>query len=134
VRALIALALVACVTVKQPPPQQQQATAQTIVVQWKVEQGDGDRVNVTLVVDGRAVAIGSLASATLDAVGPKTCALRAAHPLRTELVCGDANYYEAALETGGLVVTLVDGAQRNVVKRMAVQGDGLVVQALRLPP
>lgn len=125
-RAMI-LALVACA--KPPQPAAPQSVA--IVVQWKVEAGDGDRVNVTLVVDGTPLVIGALASTTNDAAGPSTCAVRSA-PLRTELVCGDANYYAADLIASELVITFVDGLTKSEVKRVPVTGDALAVKALVL--
>ena len=35
-----------------------------VTVEWKVEQGDGNTVNVSLVVDGKLHAIGALEAAT----------------------------------------------------------------------
>ena len=110
-----------------PPP---------ITVEWKVEQGDGHTVNVSLVVNGTTIAIGPLDAATATEAGtPSTCALRAASPRRTELVCGDANAYSADLVERELVISLVAGgsAQRSEVKRIPVTGDVLAVKMLVLP-
>ena len=113
---------------EQPPP------PPPVVVEWKVEQGQGSQVDVTLIVDGTKVAVGSLEAATLDEPGtPNTCALRAASPLRTELVCGDANSYAAQLRDGELVVSLIAGDAKSVVKRLPVQGEELSVKMLLLP-
>jgi hypothetical protein len=135
VRQLIAaLALCACsggggtsMTSPAEPP------LQPISIEWKVEQGEGDQVNVSLVVDGRSVMIGALDAATeLEAGTPATCALRAASPRRTEIVCGDANAYAADLVDGALVISLV-ADQRSEVKRVPVVGDMLAVKMLVLP-
>jgi len=102
-----------------------------ITVEWKVEQGDGNTVNVSLVVDGHAIAIGALDAQTEQEAGtPATCALRAASPRRTELVCGDANAYAADLVESELVISLVGGSE---VKRVPVSGDRLAVKMLVLP-
>ena len=127
-RAVILFA-VACGPKPPPPPTAPEPVL--TVLQWKVEAGDGDRVNVTLVVDGTAIAIGSLASTTYDAAGPTTCAVRSA-PSRSELVCGDANYYAAEVAAHQLVITLVDGEHKSEVRRIPIAGDALAVKALIL--
>lgn len=135
-RGLIALAL-ACGC--GGPPQQTTAMPEQepvipINVEWKVEQGQGHTVNVALVVDGRTIEIGVLEAATeLEAGTPATCALRAASPRRTELVCGDLNGYSADLVGSELLVTYVAGDQRNEVKRVPVNGEVLAVKLLSLP-
>jgi hypothetical protein len=104
-----------------------------ISVEWKVAQGEGDTVDVALVVDGRPHAIGALHAATEHEAGtPATCALRAASPRRTELVCGDSNAYVAELVDGALVVSLV-ADHRSEVKRVQVNGNLLAVKMLVLP-
>jgi hypothetical protein len=104
-----------------------------ITVEWKVEQGDGNNVNVSLVVDGHAHMIGALDAATEHEAGtPSTCALRAASTRRTEIVCGDRDAYGAELDGAELVVSLI-GQQRSVVKRIQVAGDTLAVKMLVLP-
>jgi hypothetical protein len=114
--------------------QSPQDTAQPITVEWKVEQADGDQVAVALVVDGRSVPIGVLDAATDNEPGtPNTCAMRAASPRRTELVCGDANAYAAELIESDLVITLVRGDARSEVKRVQVHGNVLSVKMLSLP-
>jgi hypothetical protein len=111
-----------------------QDTAQPITVEWKVEQADGDQVSVALVVDGRSVPIGVLDAATESEAGtPNTCAMRAASPRRTELVCGDANAYAAELVETDLVISLVRGDGRSEVKRVPVYGNVLSVKMLSLP-
>jgi hypothetical protein len=107
-----------------PPP---------ISVEWKVEQGEGNNVNVSLVVDGRPHALGALDAATeYEAGTPSTCALRAASTRRTEIVCGDRDAYAAELVDAELVVSLI-GEQRSVVKRIPVASDSLAVKMLVLP-
>jgi hypothetical protein len=111
----------------------EQPQHQPISVEWKVEQGEGNSVNVSLVVDGRSIAIGSLDAATDDEAGtPATCALRAASPRRTEIVCGDANGYVADLVESELIISLVR-EQRTELKRVQVAGDMLAVKMLSLP-
>jgi hypothetical protein len=110
------------------------AEPRAVVVEWKVEQGDGNTVEVSLVVDGNAVAIGALDAATeYEAGTPSTCALRAASARRTEIVCGDANAFIADLVEGELLVTLAAGEQRSEVKRIRVDGEALSVKMLSLP-
>lgn len=121
---------------RQPPPGlaiDEPQEEQHVTIEWKVEQGDGNTVNVSLVVDGRSIAIGALDAATEHEAGtPATCALRAAGPRRTELVCGDANAYVADLVERELVVSLV-GDQRTEVRRIPVDGDVLAIKMLLLP-
>jgi hypothetical protein len=114
-------------------PVYEEAPAQPIRVEWKVEQGAGNTVDVSLVVEGNAIPIGTLDAATEHEAGtPSTCALRAASPRRTEIVCGDANAYVADLVDGALVISLV-GQKRSEVKRVPVAGDTLAVKILVLP-
>jgi len=104
-----------------------------VTIEWKVEQGEGSTVNVSLVVDGRSIAIGALDAATEHEAGtPATCAMRAAGPRHTELVCGDANAYGADLVERELVVSLV-GEKLTEVKRIPVNGDTLAIKMLLLP-
>jgi len=127
---MILFALVAC-GAKPPPPGPSAPEPAISVLQWKVEAAEGERVNVTLVVDGTAFALGSLASTAYDAVGPTTCAVRSA-PTRSELVCGDANYYAADIVGQQLVITHVDGEAKSEVRRVPIAGDTLAVKALVL--
>jgi hypothetical protein len=116
------------------PAMEPHAAPRPIVVEWKVEQGDGNTVNVSLVVDGRANVIGALDAATeYEAGTPATCALRAASARRTEIVCGDESGFVADLVDGELRVTLAAGEQRSEVKRIPVDGDALSVKMLSLP-
>jgi hypothetical protein len=104
-----------------------------IVVEWKVQQGEGSQVDVTFVVDGTPFEIGSLDGMATYEAGPATCALRAASPRRTELVCGAGDAYEASLGEGELVISHLGGEQRRVIKRVPVIGDALAVKMLALP-
>ncbi len=130
---LVVLALLcACGASSPPPPTPQEldpSIGRAIRIDWRAEQADGGRVTVTLVVDGKAETLGLLDAATDDEPGsPSTCAIRAAHPLRTEFLCGDlTRYYRATLERGELVVTFIDGEQHAEVKRIEVVGEGLAV-------
>ena len=104
-----------------------------ISIEWKAEQADGDRVNVLLVIDGKTQQIGLLDAATENEPGtPNTCALRAAHPLRSEFQCGAVNFYAAALHAGELVITINDGSHTIEVKRFPVEGEGLAVRPYAL--
>ena len=129
-RALIALA---CACGARPPPAPQQPAPTAIVIEWKVEAAADDRVDVTLVVDSKPYDLGALATRTEDAAGPATCALAAAHATATELVCGDGNALRAQLGGNELVITLVEAERSHEIKRIPVDGDGLVVRALALP-
>ncbi|NVB77018.1 MAG: hypothetical protein HOV81_01365 [Kofleriaceae bacterium] len=130
---LLILVLVAACGATPPPPTPQEldpSSGRAIRIQWRAEQADGGLVTVSLVVDGKAETLGQLDASTEFELGsPATCALRAAHPLRTEFLCGDlARYYRATLERDELVVTLVvDGEQPTEVKRIPVVGEGLSV-------
>ena len=135
----LAIVVVAVACGPKPPPEPiPPAVGRPISVEWKAEQADGNAVNVTLVVDGKPIAVGTLDSLSEESVGntigPQTCALRAAHPLRTELVCGMGNYYAAELHEGELVISLVaaEGEKPVEVKRMPATGEGFSVSAFRL--
>lgn len=131
-RNLIAF-LVACGASPPPTSVEMPPEARAVAVEWKAEQADDGRVDVTLVVDGKAHAIGLLDAATeMEAGTPATCALRAAHPLRTELQCGLVNYYAAELHAGELVVSINDGERTIEVKRIPLQADALAVKAYAL--
>lgn len=129
---LVILVLVAACGASPPPPTPQEldpSIGRAIRIVWRAEQADGGQVMVTLVVDGKDATLGVLDAATeYEAGTPATCALRAAHPLRTEFLCGDlTRYYRATLENDELVVMLVDGEQQTEVKRIPVVGEGLAV-------
>jgi hypothetical protein len=132
VRWLIVLAC-ACGGAKRNAPEPPNDSPPPISIEWKVEQGDGNNVNVALVVDGTAHALGALDAATEHDPGtPATCALRAASTRRTEIVCGDRDAYAAELVDAELVVSLI-GAERSVVKRIPVASNSLAVKMLVLP-
>lgn len=132
---IVALAIAGCGSHVAPvaPAGEADAPDIPVSVEWKVEQGEGDRVEVSLVVDSTTLAIGPLIASTEHEPGtPATCALRAANPTRTEIVCGDANAYAAELTDGALVVSFI-GEQKAIVKRVPVNGTRLAVKPLRLP-
>jgi hypothetical protein len=129
------IALVACGASPPPEPPPRGATVlPPIRVEWRAEQGEGELVDVTVVVEGKAIALGPLAAGTESERGtPRTCAVRA-HPVRTELACGDmASYYAAELRGDELVLLLVDDAGEHEVQRVSVMGDGLSVKPYALP-
>jgi hypothetical protein len=136
VRRLIAVAVVlgcACGGSSAPSGPRMPEALPPISVEWQVEQGEGNTVNVTLVVAGRPHAIGALDAATeYEAGTPSTCALRAASTRRTEIVCGDHNAFAAELVEAELVISRI-AEQRSEVKRIPVSGDALAVKMLVLP-
>jgi hypothetical protein len=130
--------LVACVAcgASTPPP----APAETVVrpalrIEWRAEQADGDLVAITIVVDGKAISLGTLAAGTETEHGsPRTCAVRAAHPLRTEFTCGEmASYYTAELQGEELVLGILDGNASRELQRVSVYADGLAVKPYAMP-
>ena len=130
----------ACACGAKPPPDHRIMTDQEnplpVTIEWKVEQGDGNLVNVALEVDGRKVEIGALDAATEQEAGtPATCALRAASTTRSEIVCGDTNAFEAELrgEEHVLHVSRIENDKTTDVKRIPVDGETLVVKLLLLP-
>lgn len=130
------LLLIACACgagARPTPPLGSEPPSPPIVVEWKVAQGQGSLVDVTLVVDGTPIAVGSLEAAATYEAGPATCALRAASPRRTELVCGVGDAFEAALEDREIVISHLGGREPSVVKRVPVIGDALAVKMLALP-
>jgi hypothetical protein len=134
--SIVAVALAAC-GAKQPsapPPSPVGDVGPPIALEWKAEQADGGRVDVSLMIDGTAQHVGLLDAQTDTEAGtPATCALRAAYPLRSEFQCGAGNYYAAELHAGELVITLDDGAAHAVeVKRLPVDGDRLAVRPYAL--
>ena len=131
-RYLIAL-VVACGASPPPAPGETPPQARAVAVEWKAEQADGGRVEVSLIVDGKRQAIGLLDAATeMEPGTPATCALRAAHPLRTEFQCGNVNYYAAELHAGELVISINDGERTVEVKRIPLEADALAVKAYAL--
>lgn len=133
---LIALLILIACGASAPPPEQPPASAgRPIHVEWKAAQADREQVIVTIVVDGQAIDLGLLPAATDTEAGtPNTCALRSAHPLRTELTCGDMMaFFAAELTQGELVISFVDGGQWREMRRIPVDGEGLAVAPYRLP-
>lgn len=116
---------------EQPPP----SMGRPISIVWRAAQGDGDLVNVTIVVDRKPIELGVLPAATDTEPGtPRTCALRSAHPLRTEFVCGTLDaFFAAELEAGELVISYVEGHQWKEMQRIPVYGEGLAVAPYQLP-
>jgi hypothetical protein len=119
-----------------PPP----APAETVVrpalrIEWRAEQADDDLVQVTIVVEGKPIALGTLAAGTETEHGsPRTCAVRAAHPLRTEFACGEmATYYIAELQGEELVLGVIEGSAPRELQRVAVYADGLAVKPYAMP-
>lgn len=135
--AWIASTVVACGAPTAPPSPAVPSGLATraIAVEWKVVQGDGDLVNVSIVVDGKTLELGTLPAATeMEPGTPHTCALRVAHSLRTELTCGDlTSMYAAELVDAELVIHHAEGAAQRVVMRVPVSGDALAVAPYRLP-
>ena len=116
-----------------PPPSPPSEMGRPISIEWKAEQAADNRVDISLVIDGTTQEIGLLDAATDSEPGtPATCALRAAHPLRSELQCGMVNYYAAELHAGELVITINDGTHTIEVKRFPVEGDALAVKPYAL--
>lgn len=117
----------------EPAPVHQLAEMVVASLEWKAEQADDNRVEISLVVDGKAQPIGLLEAATENEAGtPATCALRAAHSQRTELQCGAVNYYAAELHAGELVISINDGERTVEVKRIPLEADALAVKPYAL--
>lgn len=111
-----------------PPPSPPSEMGTPIRLEWKAAQADDGHVDVSLLIDGKEQQVGLLDATTETEAGtPATCALRAAHPLRSEFQCGAVNYYAAELHAGELVITINDGEHTIEVKRFPVEGDGLAV-------
>lgn len=131
-RALV-LFIAAC-GAKPPPEPLPPETGRAISIEWKATATDGDDVLVSIVVDGKAYDLGPLPAVDEMQRGPRTCALRSAHPLRTEFVCGElTSYYAAQLERGELVITLVTPEGTREILRGGVVGEGLAVAPYALP-
>jgi hypothetical protein len=133
-RAVILIFVAACGAAPlAPPPSPPSEMGTPIRIEWKAEQADDGRVDVSLVIDGTEQQVGLLDATTESEAGtPATCALRAAHPLRSEFQCGAVNYYAVELHAGELVITLNDGEHTTEVKRFPVEGDGLAVKPYAL--
>lgn len=132
-----AVIIVLCACGPSPPPAEPMpaSVGRPISVEWRATQGDGDIVNVAIVVDGKTTELGVLNAATeLEAGTPNTCALRSAHPLRTEFLCGELSaFFAAELEPGELVISYVEGHQWREMRRIPVFGEGLAVRPYALP-
>jgi hypothetical protein len=128
------LALIAC-GASPPPAQMSASVGRPISIEWKAAQGDGDQVVISIIVDGKTIDLGLLPAATDTEAGtPNTCALRSAHPLRTELTCGDMSaFFAAELEASELVISFVDGHDWREMRRIPVFGEGLAVKPYALP-
>jgi hypothetical protein len=115
-------------------PRMAETVRPAIQLEWKVTQGEGDDVLVSLIVAGKREELGPIPAATeTEAGSPRTCALRSAHPLRTELTCGDlTRFYVAELQGEELVFSFDDGSAKRELRRMSVFGDGLSVAPLQL--
>ncbi|HEY5949581.1 MAG TPA: hypothetical protein VIV40_29000 [Kofleriaceae bacterium] len=118
-----------------PRMQPEQTVSVPIRVEWKVADGGNELVNVSLVVDGTTLDLEALEGTSMHELGgPHTCALRAANPRRTEIMCGQGNGYTAQLEAGVLVIRHIDSAgDITLVRDVPVNGDILSVQMLALP-
>ena len=118
-----------------PPPPIEQAVRPPLAVEWKAAQGDGDTVIVTIVLDRKPIELGPLPAATeMERGTPRTCAIRAAHPLRTEFACGElTSFYAAELAADELILSHVEGDARRELKRFPAYVDGLAVKPYALP-
>lgn len=127
------LLITACGASPPPAPVEQAPELRVASLEWKAEQADDGRVDVSLVVDGKPQPIGLLDAATETEAGtPATCGLRAAHPARTELQCGAVNFYAAELHAGELVISINDGSRTIEVKRIPLEADALAVKPYAL--
>lgn len=127
------IVIIACGASPPPAPVETPPVARAVAIEWKAEQADNGRVDVSLIVEGKRQAIGLLDAATeMEQGTPATCALRAAHPLRTELQCGNGNYYAAELHAGELVISINDGERTVEVKRIPLEADALAVKPYKL--
>jgi hypothetical protein len=123
----------ACGAAPPPTPTEQPPEMHVASLEWKAEQAGDGRVDVSLVVDGKAQPIGLLDAATeMEPGTPATCALRAAHGQRTELQCGEGNFYAAELHAGELVISINDGQRTVEVKRIPLTADALAVKPYAL--
>lgn len=134
IRALVLL-FVACGASGPPPAPAETVVRPALRIEWRAEQADGDQVLVSIVVDGKSIALGALAAGTETENGsPRTCAVRAAHPLRTEFACGDmASFYTAELQGEELVIGLLEGGAPRELHRFEVYADGLAVKPYAMP-
>jgi hypothetical protein len=119
-----------CGAARPPPRFEPVHEERAIAIQWRAAQDDGDRVLVTIVVDGTAIELGTLDAATeLEQGTPRSCALRASHPLRTEFLCGDlTSSFAAELHGEELVIEQVEHGKRHEIRRVPVAGDALAVR------
>jgi hypothetical protein len=130
VLAVLAVANLGCGAAHPPPLFEPMTDERAIAIQWRAAQDDGDRVVVTIVVDGAAHELGTLDAATeLERGTPRSCALRASHPLRTEFLCGDlTSSFAAELHGEELVIAHVEQGKRREIRRVPVAGDALAVR------
>ena len=137
IRIVVVLAVLSACGASPPPrdPPPGSTVRPPIRITWRAEQGEGELVAITIVVEGKAIALGSLPAATETEPGtPRTCAIRAAHPLRTEFSCGNmTSFYSAELSGDELILGSVDDAGRHELSRLSVWGDGLAVTPYALP-
>ena len=133
-RALVAL-LAACGAAGPAPAPAETVVRPALRIEWRAEQAEGDQVLVSIVVDGKSIALGELAAGTeTEAGSPRTCAVRAAHPLRTEFGCGAMeSFYTAELQGEELVLGILEHGKARELQRFQVYADGLAVKPYALP-
>ena len=106
-------------------------------LEWRVAQAE-NHVDVTAVVDNRAIAIGPLDTriGDEDTSGPARCALEDTDATTSDLLCchsPEYNYYRAKLEPGVLTITRISGVdcnpneQQTPITRLPVHDTVLVV-------
>jgi hypothetical protein len=134
-RALLAITCAACGASGPPPAPAETVVRPALRIEWRAEQADGDLVLVSIVVENKSISLGTLAAGTETEPGsPRTCAVRAAHPLRTEFGCGEmASYYIAELQGEELVLGMREGNTPRELQRFEVYADGLAVKPYAMP-
>src|ERR1700704_954125 len=75
-------------------------TSNAVKIEWQAVQGEGQNVDVTIVVAGQELPLGTLNAVSADNA-PSTCTLRKAEATVTEFSCGATssyNYFLAELK------------------------------------
>ena len=117
-----ALALLAACGVP-PSPKARAPEVMIATLEWRAKPADADHVAVTLVVDGGAHELGTLAGS------PELCALARADAEGSQLVCAERTYFTVILVEGVLRVS--DASHE--VARIPVGPVALSVAPYRMP-
>ena len=131
----------ACGGVGRPPIGSAESAGPGVTVAWRAQQATGSQVDVSLIVEGKEVSLGTLDATSEDtdpASGtPGACSIARADATATQLTCGataQIQAYLVELRDGELVISQLTGVEqdrashaRREIKRVPVDATTLTV-------